>query len=254
MSPDAGIHGAHDRADPVAEADDFVPEPPWLRSRRRRAGVRAPLSREAIVEAALRVLDREGLEGVSMRRVAEELGTGAGSLYWHVGNKDELLGLVFERVAGEVELPPPDPARWQEQYKDVARNARRVLRSHRDIARWSLGRIPIGPNTLRVNEWQLSLLRAAGIPDRVAALAGDLFGLYVGAHAFEETLGLSSPTGEELPAEEVIAMLRGYLASLPPTRFPNIVELVDELMAGGPDDRFEFGLDLFVRGLAAHAS
>lgn len=231
-----------------------VPEPPWLRSRRPRAGTRPPLTREAIVEAALRVLDRDGLDGVRMRRVADELGTGAGSLYWHVGNKDELLGLVFERVAGEIELPPPDPERWQEQYKEVARDARRVLRAHRDIARWSLGRIPMGPNTLRVNEWQLALLRAAGIPDRVAALAGDLFGLYVGAHAFEETLGLSSPTGEELAAGDVIAMMRGYLASLPPSRFPNVVELVDELMAGGPDERFEFGLDVLVRGLAAHAS
>ncbi len=251
MSSNARGDAADDRGD--AAADEVVPEPPWVRSRRRRKAARAPLSREAIVEAALRVLDREGLEGVRMRRVADELGTGPGSLYWHVGNKDELLGLVFERVAGEVELPPPDPERWQEQYKEVARDARRVLRAHRDIARWSLGRIPMGPNTLRVNEWQLALLRAAGIPDRVAALAGDLFGLYVGAHAFEETLGLSSPTGEEVAAEEVIAMMRGYLASLPRTRFPNIVELVDELMAGGPDERFEFGLDVLVRGLAAHA-
>ncbi len=254
MSADTGRDAARGRADPAAEAGEVVPEPPWLRSRRRGGGRRTPLSREAIVEAAIRVLDRDGLDGVSMRRVAAELGTGAGSLYWHVGNKDELLGLVFDRVVDEVELPAPDPERWQDQYKEVAREARRVLRAHRDIARWSLGRIPMGPNTLRVSEWQLELLRAAGVPDWVAALAGDLFGLYLAAHAFEETLGLASPTGEELPPGEVIAMIRGYLASLPPTRFPNTVELVDELMAGGPDERFEFGLDIIVRGLAAHAS
>jgi AcrR family transcriptional regulator len=233
--------------------DSVVPEPPWLSARRSRRSSRPPLTRDAIVDAALQVLDREGLDGVSMRRVAEELGTGAGSLYWHVANKDELLGLVFDRVAGEVRLPPPDPARWEEQYKEVAREARRVLAAHRDIARWSLGRIPMGPNTLRLTEWQLAILRAAGIPSTVAALAGDLFGLYVAAHAFEETLGLGSPTGEPLPPEEVIGMIRGYLTSLPPSRFPNIAELVDELMAGGPDERFEFGLDVLVRGLAAQA-
>jgi AcrR family transcriptional regulator len=230
---------------------DALPEPPWLRTRGRRAGQREPLSREAIVEAALRVLDREGLDGVSMRRVAEEAGTGAASLYWHVGNKEELLGLVFDRVVGELELPPPDPSRWQEQLKEIARAAREVMLRHRDIARFSLGRIPLGPNLLRFNEWSLGLLRAAGVPDRAAAWTGDLFGLYVGAYAFEETLGLRSPTGEELPPDEVIAMIHGYFASLSPEHFPNTLAVLDELTAGGPDERFEFGLDVIVRGLAA---
>lgn len=231
-----------------------VPEPPWLRPPKRRGPARTPLSREAIVEAALRVLDRKGLDGVSMRRVAEELDNTAGALYWHVRNKEELLGLVFDRVAGEIALPPPDPARWQEQFKEVAREARRVMLRHRDIARFSLGRIPLGPNVLRITEWMLSLLRAAGVPDRAAAYVGDLFGLYVGAHAFEETLGIPSPTGEPLSPDEVLAMMRRYLASLPPADFPNTVELVDELMSGGADERFEFGLDVIVRGLAAQAS
>jgi AcrR family transcriptional regulator len=232
-------------------AEDAVPEPPWMRERPRRAAPRVPLSREAIVDAAIRVVDREGVEGVSMRRIAEELGTGPSSLYWHVRNKDELLNLAFDRVVGEIELPPVDPSRWQEQVKESAREARRVLSRHRDIARVSLGQIPIGPNLLRFLEWQLALLRGAGIPDRAAALTGDLFGLYLGAYAYEETLGLGSPTGEELPAHEVLAMIRGYLESLPPAQFPNTVALVDELMSGGPDERFEFGLDVLVRGLAA---
>lgn len=244
-------HGREARRPPEERAP--VPEPPWLRSRRRKGPPRTPLSREAIVDAAVRVLDREGLDGVSMRGVAEELGTTAGALYWHVRNKEELLGLVFDRVAGELDLPPPDPSRWEEQFKEVAREARRVMLQHRDIARFSLGRIPLGPNALRVAEWMLALLRAAGVPDRAAAYAGDLFGLYVGAHAFEETAGLQSPTGEPLPPDEVLAMMRGYMASLPREQFPNTVELVDELMSGGPEERFEFGLDVIVLGLAAQA-
>lgn len=237
---------------PVGDlADEAALEPPWLRARRGGRAARPPLTRDAIVEAALRVLDRDGLDGVSMRRVADELGAGAGSLYWHVSNKDELLGLVFDRVVGEIQLPPPEPERWQDQLKEFARTARGVVSAHRDIARWSIGRIPLGPNMLRLNEWQLGLLRAAGIPDRAAAFAGDLFGLYLGAHALEETLGLASPSGEPLPPEQVIGMIRDYLTSLPPSRFPNIVELVDDLMAGGPDERFEFGLDVVIKGLAA---
>ncbi len=212
---------------------------------------RAPLSREAIADAALRLLDRDGLDGLRMRRLAKELGTGAASLYWHVQSKDELLELLVDRVMAEIELPPPDPSRWQEQVKQFARESRQLMRRHRDIARITLGRIPMGPNLLRFVEWSLELARAAGIPDRTAAYAGDLLALYVGAYAFEESLELSSPLGEGPAPGQVPAMLRDYFASLPDARFPNVVALADLLVAGDADERFEFGLDVLVRGLAA---
>ncbi len=232
---------------------DAVPDPPWRRTPARRAAPRPPLTRDAIVDAALRVLDTEGLDALSMRRVAEEIGTGAASLYWHVGNKEELLQLVWDRVIGEVDLPAPDPARWQEQIKELARGWRQILKRHRDVARIALGRIPVGPNALRQIEWLLGLLRAAGLPDRTAAFAGDLLALYVDAHGFKESIGLHSPTGEDIPPEQMLAMMRDYMTSLPPARFPNIVALAGELMAGDADERFEFGLDLLIRGLAAQA-
>jgi hypothetical protein len=128
---------------------------------------------------------------------------------------------------------------------------RRVLTSHRDIARVSLGAIPVGPNVLRVVEWMHALLREAGLPDRVVALVGDLFGLYVGAYAFEESLGLASPTGEDLPPEQIMAMLREYWESMPPGSFPHTLALLDLLFEGSPDERFEFGLDVMIRGLAS---
>jgi TetR/AcrR family transcriptional regulator, tetracycline repressor protein len=99
-----------------------------------------------------------------------------------------------------------------------------------------------------------ALLREAGLPDRIVALVGDLAGLYVGAYAYEESLGLASPTGEDLPPEQVIAMLGEYWASLPPERFPHTLALLDVLFAGGADERFEFGLDVIVRGLASLAA
>jgi hypothetical protein len=87
----------------------------------------------------------------------------------------------------------------------------------------------------------------------VIAYAGDLTSLYVEAYAFEESLGVVSPTGEQLPPERVVAMLRDYLLSLPADRFPSIHRAIDDLFAGGPDDRFEFGLDVIVRGLSTYA-
>jgi hypothetical protein len=64
-------------------------------------------------------------------------------------------------------------------------------------------------------------------------------------------MGLASPTGEDLPPDQVIGMIKGYFASLPPERFPNTLAILDQLFGGGFDDRFEFGLDVLVRGLAA---
>lgn len=238
----------------MAVDEHEIPEPPWARRRRPRAAPRAPLSRDAIVEAALRVIDAEGLDAASMRRVADELGAAPSALYWHVRNRDELLQLAHDRVIGEIVLPVADPACWQEQLKAFAREVRRVFGLHRDIARVSLGAIPVGPNAVQLMEWAHGLLRDAGLPDRIVALVGDLLGLYVGAYAYEECLGLASPTGEDLPPEEVVALLREYWGSLPPDRFPHTLALLPQLFEGGPDERFEFGLDVLVRGIESRAA
>jgi len=231
-----------------------IPDPPWVSAQKPKAPPRTPLTRDAIVDAALRIVDSEGLDAASMRRVAAELGTVPSALYSHVRNKHELLQFALDRVIGEIELPEAHPENWQEDVKIVAREMRRVLTNHRDIARVSLGSIPAGGNALRVVEWMHALLREAGLPDRTVAMVGDLFGLYIGAYAYEESLGLASPTGEDMPPEQVLGMLRDYWSSLPPTLFPHTIALLDVLFEGGPDERFEFGLDIIVRGLAATAA
>jgi len=231
--------------------DRPVPDPPWKPARRGHP-TRAPLTQEAIVDAALRVLEHQGADGLSMRRVAEELGTGPASLYWHVANKDELINLLVNRVASEIQVPAPDPERWQEQLKEWMLQARRVFKRYPGVAVLTLGRIPVGPNLVRWTEWLLALLRGAGIPDRIAAYAGDLGGMYLGASAYEDALPLPSPTGEELPPEKIVAMFRGYYESLPADQFPNVHAALDELFSGGPDERFELGLDVIIRGLASY--
>src|SRR3954451_1834385 len=168
-----------------------IPDPPWRQQRAART--RTPLSRDAIVNAAIEVLDEEGAEALSMRRVAEKLGAGAASLYWHVPSKAALIDLILDRVGAELELPEPDPSRWQEQLKEVMRSIRAVLARHRDLARLSLGRVPVGPNLVRSLEWQLAVMRGAGVPDRVAGLTADLMNLFVGAFAYEEAAPVEPP-------------------------------------------------------------
>ena len=207
---------------------------------------RVGLTRERVVDAAMAVLDRDGVDALSMRRVAAELGAAPGALYWHVRDKEELLQLLVDRAVAEIRLPEPDPARWQEQLRELAAEMLRVLRAHRDLGRITLGRIPLGPDLMRVAEWQLALLRGAGVPDRAAALAGDLFGLYIGAFAYEETLDTGG-------GEEMAAQAGAYFASLSAEEFPNVVALAGSLVEGGPEERFAFGVDVIIAGLAAEA-
>jgi AcrR family transcriptional regulator len=224
-----------------------VPDPPWWRRKPDRAARdRRPLTRELIVDAALALLERDGLQGLSMRRLAQELGSGAASLYWHVGDKQELLSLLLDRIVGEQPVTEPDPKDGQGTVKELARATRRHLARRRDAAQLSLGRIPSGPNSLPVLEHNLAVLAASGLPPHVIAYAADMFALYVGAFAYEESLRFEGQASPEQLGE--------YFRSLSPEEFPTLTALADDLVAGDLDERFEFAIELLVRGLEAMGS
>jgi AcrR family transcriptional regulator len=230
-----------------------LPEPPPPPQRRARIVRQRGLDRAAVVEAAVRVLDAEGLEAVTLRRVAHELGVGAASLYAYVESKDVLVELMLDHVLGEVDLSDlPDERPWQEQIKDAIRRMRVTFVAHGDIAGATLGRIPSGPNALRGIETMLAVLRRSDLPDQVVAYAADLIGLLVGAAAVEDSLFRESGVGFE-EMLRYVAEFRRYLESLPRERFPNLVELAGPLTRVSPDEdeRFEFMLNVIVDGLAA---
>ena len=208
------------------------------------------LSREAIVDAAIEVLDAEGLSAVTMRRVADVLGTGQASLYAHVADKDEMVAAVLDRVLSEVTIPDPiDPDRWQEQLKEIARSGRATFGRHRDIARASLANIPTGEGALPAMNAMVGILLAGGVSPQVASLSVDILALYLTASAFEESLE-TFPTGEA-ESSAFHEELKNFFASLPADRFPYLVALAGPLTSGDGDHRFEFGLDLLVRGIAS---
>jgi AcrR family transcriptional regulator len=218
-----------------------------------------PLARAEIVQAALRILRAEGIDAVSMRRVAAEFETGPSSLYAHVANKDELLQLMFDEMCGTIAVPVPDPARWQEQIKDLARAGHRALLDHNDLARASLATIPTGPNAMRVSEAMLGLMLAGGVPAQIAAWALDRIFLYITADAYELSVWRghvsAAGTDKETFLRHLSADLTAYYAELPEDSYPHLRRHAAEL-AGNTEgsDRFEFGLDLLVGGLAQHAT
>jgi AcrR family transcriptional regulator len=254
--------------DEISEQSHEIPQPPWRRlpdrpARRRRD----PISRDAIVDTAIRLLDAEGLDGLSMRRIADELGTGPASLYWHVGSKDGLLDLVFDRLIGEVTVPEPEPGRWREQLKDVARSQRAASLRHPYVVRISIGRIPMGPNALRYSERVLAILASGGLAPKLAVQGSHLLIATVNGFTLDETGVGDDPTGAAAATQgpdvtirayqddgQGTSMIRDYMASLPPQLFPTLVAMADEYGQADPEERFELLIDIFVDGLARRAA
>jgi TetR/AcrR family tetracycline transcriptional repressor len=222
-----------------------APEPPWRTTPRRRSVPRPALNREVVVAAALKVLEAGGGEALTMRRVADQIGVSASSLYGYVANKEELVQLLLDRIFDGVTVPPTGS--WQDTIKDFSRAMLAVFQRHPGVAALTLGRVAVTPSMLAMGERILAELRQAGIPDQVAAFVGDLGSLYVAAFAYEQDV--TPLAGRE---QDFLGQFTAWLRSLPADRFPNTLALSGELTAGSPDDRFEWGLDVLVRGLASY--
>lgn len=213
-----------------------------------------PLTRERIVDAAMRLIVEHGYDAVSMRKIAQELGTGPASLYAHVANKGELDQLLVDRAAAQMKLgDAADPDRWQEQLKDYMREMLRVMRANPGVARAAIGQVPLGEKALLSTETLLAILKAGNLPDQAAGWAADLIPLYVTAVSFEETVqNAASWTPEDIT--HFVGEMRAYFAGLPADRFPVTVALATALTSGaGGDERFEFGISVITAGLAALA-
>lgn len=229
------------------------PAPAHPRSTRDRPA-KAPLSEEAIVDAALAITKAEGFEAVTMRRVAAELDTGAASLYVYVRNRDELLQAMFDRAFDPMALVEPDPKRWREQVHHLLGTFLKTLGDYPGLA----GSLPVGPptseNSLAGAENLFGILLAGGIETQDAAWACDILALIVTATATENDVRRAALAGSGEDRDEVVGRIRARFAALPPDRFPNLTTHLDVMTAGDGDDRFRFAIDTFLDGLVARSS
>lgn len=225
-----------------------LPSPPWRGEKK----TRRSLDRERIGREALRIIDAEGVEAVSMRRVAAAFDTGPASLYAHVENKEALLRLAFDLALEELEPPPADADDWQQVMRDWSLGVHAMLARHNDIAKLTFAHVPSGEAMLVSTERVLKLMIEGGVPPQVAAWALDILSLYIGADAYEGWLFGQRFGGEDAAAaEEYFTDIKAYFAALPADRFPYVTANVHELMEGGGDERFRFGLDMFIAGIAS---
>jgi len=215
-----------------------------VRRTKEKAGVRAPLTRERVVEAAVRIADRSGIQSLSMRRLGEEVGVEAMSLYNHVSNKEDVLDAMIDWVFRQAELAE-DESGWKAAMQGRATRVRQLLLRHP----WAIGlmesRRQPGAATLRHHNAVLGVLRKGGFSIELAAHAYSLLDSYVYGFTMNE---LSLPfEGSGQAAELGESMIGGLRAA-----YPWLAEMIRE-HASRPgysySNEFEFGLDLILDGL-----
>jgi AcrR family transcriptional regulator len=215
-----------------------------------------PLSRNEIVTAALALADAHGAEAINMRRIAKELGAGTMSLYWHVGNKEHLLDLMLDAVAGEDQGAEPT-GNWQEDLTEIARTERASLLRHR----WKLdvmaGRPPLGPNGLLHIERSLASLDNLDIEPRIALYTLTTVMSYVTGSVQNELSEINVDQQQArsgLNEDEIKTGMSDWTTNLRRSGlFPRLLRIfdanVDPDAADTRNERFEFGLRCVLDGI-----
>jgi AcrR family transcriptional regulator len=224
---------------------------PWATEPSGGRPTRETLTRDQIVDAGVRILDEEGLDALSMRRLGKELGAGATSLYWHVRNKDELLDLIVDRIIGEVVDELGEPQGWRAWMRAAAPALRRVLLRHRGVAPIMGERPTFGPNAIQALEDVLTALRADGFAPLPALLAATTLVNWASGFAIFEVRDPVGSTASDADREAFVAEMMTFIASLPPERFPTTIELVPVGATISADDQFAYGLDVILDGIEA---
>ena len=210
----------------------------------KRAQRRVPLSRERVLDAAIKLADEGGLGSLSMRKLGQELGVEAMAIYYHFANKDEIVDGIVDLVFGEIDLPAGG-ADWRTAMRRRAISLRDALLRHR----WAIGlmeaRRNAGPANLRHHDAMIGSLRAGGFSTSMTALAYSVLDAYIYGFALTK-MNLPFET-----AEEIADVAQTMLAPFPVGEYPNLIAFMAEHLQPGYDygDEFEGGLDLILDGL-----
>jgi AcrR family transcriptional regulator len=215
-------------------------------------GERPRLTKRAVTDRALKLADAGGLEALTIRKLAQDLGVTPMALYWHFRSKDELLEGMAERIWAEVEVNIEPSVPWFAQLAAGMESLVRVLRAHPSAPRLVLEHEKRNEAALRAAEAALEILRGAGFdPQHASAIARSMLWTAI-------TLVMSEPGySPELPDEERAEWQRRSqleLAMLPTAKYPRLVECAGPMTAcDDPEFHYRFGIDLFIAGVRAMA-
>lgn len=206
-----------------------------------------PLSRDEVLQGALRLLNKEGLEALTMRRLAQALGVQAGAIYWHFANKQELYDAMVDQLMAGL-LTPPLAGRWDRQLGEISRRIAAALAGVRDGAVLVTQGLRPGPNALAASDKMLAIAREGGFSRDAAIWATSVLGYYVLGYVTD------MQATEAARARGLQAVMRDYEKLLDRERYPQLAELggaaIETLTTQREfHTRFEFGLEVILGGL-----
>ncbi|GAA3396338.1 TetR/AcrR family transcriptional regulator [Cryptosporangium minutisporangium] len=213
---------------------------------RRDRPAKPPLSRDGLVAVALGIMREEGLERVTMRRLASELDTGPASLYVYVRNTAELHGALLDELIAE-RSPAGGAGSWRDQLIDVLCTYTELLFAYPSLARSVLILRPSGPHYLRLIDTVLGLLHTGGVPPRQAAWGVDILLQHATATAAEQ--GSRDQAAEADGEYEDLAIA---VAEAKSDTYPNLIRVRDELLSGTGEERMRWAFGTLIDGLRAH--
>jgi AcrR family transcriptional regulator len=200
------------------------------------------LSRERILEAAIRLVDEQGIEALSMRRLGAELGVEAMSLYNHIPNKAALLDAIVDYVIEEVPIAEPSKD-WTEQVREMARSYRRIALAHPHIIPLIAMR-PFNTYTaLRPVEYAFGLFLGIGLDETTALHAFRALAGFATGYTLAETGGFFAESKSTKPDYAIAA------EDLSESEFPNLIKMIPHIVNCDHDEEFEFGIEVFVQGI-----
>ncbi|MFD1538687.1 TetR/AcrR family transcriptional regulator [Nonomuraea guangzhouensis] len=226
----------------------------WARPERAAKGPAPSRSRSQIAAAAVALADAEGLEAVSMRRVAAELGIGAASLYRYVERKDELYDLMVDHAEGEDGAPPPLTGDWRADLTAIAHRTRGMIHRHPWMATLAPGRLPYGPNSLKWAEHNLAAVDGIGLRIDEMLMAGEILQAFVRGFVIGELAEQQALQRVGLSMDEWLDALTPYMTTLMGTgEYPLLIRASAEADSPHAENRgdlvFTAGLNQILNGL-----
>ena len=208
-------------------------------------GRRVGLSRQAVIVAALRVVDQDGLEAFSMRRLGAELDVDAMTLYHYVKDKSEVLDGIVEVLIGEIDLPTPTDD-WKEGFRQLAQSERRALLAHPNVLPLVVSRPKVGRNALELINTALGLLRGGGFDPDAAHNAWHLLQTLVLGFLTQELSEPLHPGTED--GKRRLQNLTEAVQQLSQADYPYMAELA-RFRRCGYEDEFAYALEAVIVGL-----
>jgi TetR/AcrR family tetracycline transcriptional repressor len=251
-----------------------LPMPPWWSSREGRKAAREerrrqrheerdtaraprkggpprdPITPDRLADTALQLIDQQGIEGLTVRSLAQALGVGTMTIYWYVRNKEEVLDLVADRILAGVDIPAPG-GDWRVAARAVALAVRQRMMTHARAVGVMVGRGSFGPNGMRMMDGALAIFRVAGFDDVEAADAYFAFSNYVTGFCLMQTTAVAVAGQPDVDRRTYAQMVANYIASLPPELYPNLQAAAPRIFTASLDDRFDFGVECLIAGLEA---